>query len=330
MDVADHTQVKPYDGEKEGKVDPWKLWHWARSAPETWVGKKQRQMKRKALFAALLELRRAFVDGAEKAGELAPRIWSWPVIALLFTPADAPAQITHIDGQAPNLQAIIAYTCHCRPTEVHRGPGVSFKDAVKHIRYPGHEDHRLTERTLAETDPGAADFIMSHKNLIQPLEDLARGMGVPEEDRLYMKQYHGYLFGSDTTHRMPMGAPVELPSGNPCPKCRGRGNVRLYGQGHLLGLPGCGRADDPTQYTPFLGAYSEALYPHIIPRSDAAEKRNHELAAQYVAQFGDHAVMPKHLYSNEDYASIYAIATELRLAAEAAAPVAAGAASIPP
>eukprot|EP00873_Tetraselmis_striata_P028832 jgi/Tetstr1/449096/TSEL_036308.t1 len=46
LDVADHTQVKPYDGEKEGKVDSWKLWHWARSALETWVGKKQRQMKR--------------------------------------------------------------------------------------------------------------------------------------------------------------------------------------------------------------------------------------------------------------------------------------------
>eukprot|EP00873_Tetraselmis_striata_P006593 jgi/Tetstr1/426857/TSEL_017071.t1 len=81
-----------------------------------------------------------------------------------------------------NLQAIIACTCHCRPTEVYRGP-------------EGHEDHRLTERTLAETDPGAADFIMSHKNLMQPLEDLERGMGVPEEDRPYMKQYHGYMLG---------------------------------------------------------------------------------------------------------------------------------------
>eukprot|EP00873_Tetraselmis_striata_P013672 jgi/Tetstr1/433936/TSEL_023113.t1 len=220
-------QVKPYDGEKEGKVDPWKLWHWARSAPETWVGKKQSQMKRKALFAALLELRRAFVAGAEKAGELAPKFWSWPVIALLFTPADAPAQITYIDGQAPNLQAILACTCHCRPTEVYRGPEVSFTDAVKHIRYPGLEDHRLTERTLAETDPGAAHFITSHKNLMQPLEDLERGMGVPEENKPYMEQYHGYMFGSDTTHRGPAGAPVELPGGKPCPKCRGRGNVRF-------------------------------------------------------------------------------------------------------
>eukprot|EP00873_Tetraselmis_striata_P038095 jgi/Tetstr1/458359/TSEL_044798.t1 len=99
-------------------------------------------------------------------------------MALLFTPADAPAQITHIDGHAPSLQAIIACTCHCRPTEVYRGP-------------EGNDDHRLTERTLAETDPGVADFIMSHKNLMQPLEDLERGMGVPEEDRPYMKQYHG-------------------------------------------------------------------------------------------------------------------------------------------
>eukprot|EP00873_Tetraselmis_striata_P013677 jgi/Tetstr1/433941/TSEL_023118.t1 len=317
LDVADHTQVKPYDGEKEGKVDPWKLWHWARSALETWVGKKQRQMKRKALFAALLELRRTFVAGAEKAGELAPGFWSWPVIALLFTPADAPAQITYIDGQAPNLQAILACTCHCRPTEVYRGP-------------EGHEHHCLTERTLAETDPGAADFIMSHKNLMQPLEDLERGMGVPEEDMPYMEQYHGYMFGSDTTHRGPVGAPVELPSGNPCPKCHGRGNVRLYGQGHLLGLPGRGRADDPTQYTPLLAAYNEALYPHITPRSDAAEKRNHELAAQYVAHFGDHAVLPNHLYSDEDYASIHARAKELRLVVEAAALAAAAAASIPP
>eukprot|EP00873_Tetraselmis_striata_P002319 jgi/Tetstr1/422583/TSEL_013390.t1 len=167
----------------------------------------------------------------------------------------------------------------------------------------GHEDHRLTERTLAETHPGAADFIMSHKNLMQPLEDLERGMGVPEEDRPYMKQYHGYVFVSDTTHRRPR---------------------------QLLGLPGCGRADDPTQYTPFLAAYNEALYPHITPRSDAAEKRNHELAAQYVAHFGDHAVLPKHLYSDEDYASIHANVKELRLAAEAAAHVAAAAASIPP
>eukprot|EP00873_Tetraselmis_striata_P038665 jgi/Tetstr1/458929/TSEL_000393.t1 len=156
----------------------------------------------------------------------------------------------------------------------------------------GHEDHRLTERTLAETHPGAADFIMSHKNLMQPLEDLERGMGVPEEDRPYMKQYHGYVFVSDTTHRRPVGALVELPSGNP--------------------------------------AYNEALYPHITPRSDAAEKRNHELAAQYVAHFGDHAVLPKHLYSDEDYASIHANVKELRLAAEAAAHVAAAAASIPP
>eukprot|EP00873_Tetraselmis_striata_P039275 jgi/Tetstr1/459539/TSEL_004904.t1 len=239
-------------------------------------------------------------------------------------------QITHIDGQAPNLQAILACTCHCRPTEVYRGPEVSFTDAVKHIRYPGHEHHCLTERTLAETDPGAADFIMSHKNLMQPLEDLERGMGVPEEDRPYMEQYHGYMFGSDTTHRGPVGAPYELPGGKPCPKCRGRGNVRLYGQGHLLGLPGCGRADDPTQYTPFLAAYNEALYPHITPRSDAAEKRNHDLAAQYVAHFGDHAVLPNHLYSDEDYASIHARAKELRLVAEAAAPAAAAAASIPP
>eukprot|EP00873_Tetraselmis_striata_P009103 jgi/Tetstr1/429367/TSEL_019282.t1 len=261
LDVADHTQVKPYDGEKEGEVDPWKLWHWARSAPETWVGKKQREMKRKALFAALLELRRSFVSGAEKAGELAPRFWSWPVIALLFTPADASAQITHVDGQAPNLQAIIACTCHCRPTEVYRGPEESFRDAVKHIRYPGHENHRLSEeRTLAGTDPGASDFIMSHKNLMQPLEDLERGMGVPQEDGPYTKQYHGYMFGSDTTHRGPVGAPFELPSSNPCPKCHGRGNVRF----------------------------------------------------------------------DEDYASIHASAKALRLAAEAAAPVAAAAAPIPP
>eukprot|EP00873_Tetraselmis_striata_P015782 jgi/Tetstr1/436046/TSEL_024925.t1 len=331
LDIAEHTQVMPYDGEKEGKVDPWKLWHWARSAPETWIGRRQTQMKRKALFAALLELQRAFVAGAEKAGELAPGFWSWPVIALLFTPALAPAQITHIDGQAPNLHAILACTCHCRPTEVYRGPEVSFTEAVKHIRYRGHENHRLTERTLAETDPGAADFITSHKNLMQPLEDLERGMGVPEENKPYMEQYHGYMFGSDTTHRGPAGAPVELPaSGKPCLKCHGRGNVRLYGQGHLLGLPGCGRADDPTQYTPFLAAYNEALYPHITPRSDAAEKRNHELAAQYVAHFGDHAVLPNHLYSDEDYASIHAMAKELRVVVEAAAPAAAAAASIPP
>eukprot|EP00873_Tetraselmis_striata_P038944 jgi/Tetstr1/459208/TSEL_004652.t1 len=169
--------------------------------------------RKKALFAALLELRRAFVVGTEKAGELAPVFWSWPVIALLFTPADAPAQITNMDGQAPNLQAILACTCHCRPTEVYRGPEVSFTDAVKHIRYP--------------TDPGAADFIMSHKNLMQPLEDLERGMGVPEEDRPYMEQYHGYMFGSDMTHGGPVGAPVELLSGNPCPKCHRRGNVRF-------------------------------------------------------------------------------------------------------
>eukprot|EP00873_Tetraselmis_striata_P019925 jgi/Tetstr1/440189/TSEL_028541.t1 len=256
-------------------------------------------LQRKALFAALLELRRAFVAGAEKAGELAPGFWSWPVIALLFTPADAPAQITYIDKQAPNLQAILACTCHCRPTEVYRGPEVSFTDAVKHIRYRGHENHRLTERTLAETDPGAADFITSHKNLMQPLEDLERGMGVPEENKPYMEQYHGYMFGSDTTHRGP-------------------------------GLPGCGPADDPTQYTPFLAAYNEALYPHITPRSDAAEKRNLELAAQYVAHFEDHAVWPNHLYSDEDYASIHARAKELRVVVEAAAPAAAAAASIPP
>eukprot|EP00873_Tetraselmis_striata_P010747 jgi/Tetstr1/431011/TSEL_002029.t1 len=154
----------------------------------------------------------------------------------------------------------------------------------------GHKDHRLTERTLAETYPGAADFIMSHKNLMHPLEDLERGMGVPEEDMPYMKQYHGYMFGSDTTHRGPVGALVELPNSNPCPNCHGRGNVRF----------------------------------------DVAEKRNHELAAQYVAHFGDHAVLLKHLYSDEDYASIHASAKELRLAAEAAAPVAAAAASIPP
>eukprot|EP00873_Tetraselmis_striata_P039041 jgi/Tetstr1/459305/TSEL_004700.t1 len=227
------------------------------------------------------------------------------------------------------MQAIIACTCHCRPTEVYRGPEVSFRDAVKHIRYPGHENHRLKERTLAETDPGAADF-MSHKNLMQPLEDLERGMGVPEEDMPYTKQYHGHMLGSDTTHRGPVGAPFELPSGNPCPKCHGRGNVRLYGQGHLPGLPGCGRADDPTQYTPLLAAYNEALYPHITPRSDVAEKRNHELAAQYVAHFGDHSVLPNHLYSDEDYASIHARAKELRLVVEAAAPAAAAAASIPP
>eukprot|EP00873_Tetraselmis_striata_P044512 jgi/Tetstr1/464776/TSEL_009522.t1 len=68
---------------------------------------------------------------------------------------------------------------------------------------------------------------MSHKNLMQPLEDLERGMGVPEEDMPYMEQYHGYMIGSDTTHRGPVGAPVELPSGNPCPKCHGRANVRF-------------------------------------------------------------------------------------------------------
>eukprot|EP00873_Tetraselmis_striata_P044170 jgi/Tetstr1/464434/TSEL_000107.t1 len=274
LDIAEHTQVMPYVGEKEGKVDPWKLWHWARSAPET--------------------------------------------------------LITHIDGQAPNLQAILACTRHCRPTEVYRGPEVSVTDAVKHIRYRGHENHRLTERTLAETDPGAANFITSHKNLMQPLEDLERGMGVPEENKPYMEQYHGYMFGSDTTHRGPAGAPVDKPGGKPCLKCQGRGNVRLYGQGHLLGLPGCGRADDPTQYTPFLVAYNEALYPHITPRSDAAEKRNHELAAQYVAHFGGGAVLPNHLYSDEDYASIHARAKELRLVAEAAAPAPAATASIPP
>eukprot|EP00873_Tetraselmis_striata_P007182 jgi/Tetstr1/427446/TSEL_001746.t1 len=331
LDIAEHTQVMPYVGEKEGKFDPWKLWHWARSAPEALVGRRQQtHMKRKALFAALLELRRAFVAGAKKAGKLAPGFWSWPVIALLFTPADAPAQITHIDGQAPNLQAILACTCHCRPTEVYRGPEVSFTDAVKHIRYRGHENHRLTDGTLAETDPGAANFITSHKNLMQALEDLERGMGVPEEDNPYMEQYHGYMFGSDTTHRGPAGAPVDQPGGNPCLKCHGRGNVRLYGQGHLLGLPGCGRADDPTQYTPFLAAYNEALYPHITHRSDAAEKGNHELAAQYVAHFGEHAVLPNDLYSDEDYASIHARAKELRLVVEAAAPAAAAAASIPP
>eukprot|EP00873_Tetraselmis_striata_P023537 jgi/Tetstr1/443801/TSEL_031789.t1 len=240
------------------------------------------------------------------------------------------SDITHIDGQAPNLQAILACTCHCRPTEVYHGPEVSFTYAVKHIRYRGQERHCLTERTLAETDSGAVDFIMSHKNWMQPLEDLERGMGVPEEDRPYMEQYHGYMFGSDTTHRGPAGAPFELPGGKPCPKCHGRGNVRLYGQGHLLGLPGCGRADDPTQYTPLLAAYNEALYPHITPRSDAAENRNHELAAQYVAHFGNHAVLPNHLYSVEDYASIHARAKELRLVVEAAAPAAAAAASIPP
>eukprot|EP00873_Tetraselmis_striata_P038069 jgi/Tetstr1/458333/TSEL_004298.t1 len=239
-------------------------------------------------------------------------------------------QITHIDGQAPNLQAILACTCHCRPTEVYRGPEVSFTDAVKHIRYRGHENHRLTERTLAETDPGAANFITSHKNLMQPLEDLERGMGVPEENKPYMEQYHGYMFGSDTTHRGPAGAPDDQPGGKPCLKCQGRGNVRLYGQGHLLGLPSCGRADDPTQFTPFLAAYNEALYPHITPRSDAAEKRNHELAAQYVAHFGADAVLPNHLYSDEDYASIHARAKELRLVVEAAAPADAAAASIPP
>eukprot|EP00873_Tetraselmis_striata_P038166 jgi/Tetstr1/458430/TSEL_044865.t1 len=182
----------------------------------------------KALFAALLELRRAFVVGTEKAGELAPVFWSWPVIALLFTPADAPAQITNMDGQAPNLQAILACTCHCRPTEVYRGPEVSFTDAVKHIRYPGHEHHCLTERTPAETDPGAADFIMSHKKLMQPLEDLERGMGVPEEDRPYMEQYHGYMFGSDMTHRGPVGAPVELPSVHAAPGSLQRGTLPTH------------------------------------------------------------------------------------------------------
>eukprot|EP00873_Tetraselmis_striata_P010760 jgi/Tetstr1/431024/TSEL_002042.t1 len=68
---------------------------------------------------------------------------------------------------------------------------------------------------------------MSHKSLMQPWEDLERGMGVPEEDRPYTKQYHGYMFGSDTTHRGPVGAPFELPSGKPCPKCHKRGNVRF-------------------------------------------------------------------------------------------------------
>eukprot|EP00873_Tetraselmis_striata_P017281 jgi/Tetstr1/437545/TSEL_026217.t1 len=172
LDVADHTQVKPYDGRKGGQSRP---------VEAVALGKE------KALFAALLELRRAFVAGAEKAGEVAPGFRSWPVIALLFTPADAPAQITYIDGQAPNLQAILACTCHCRPTEVYRGPEVSFTDAVKLIRYPGHEHHCLTERTLAEANPGAADFIMSHKNFMQPMEDLERGMGVPEEDMPYME-----------------------------------------------------------------------------------------------------------------------------------------------
>eukprot|EP00873_Tetraselmis_striata_P013190 jgi/Tetstr1/433454/TSEL_022728.t1 len=235
-------------------------------------------------------------------------------------------QITHIDGQALNLQAILACTCHCRPTEVYRGPKESFTDAVKHIRAT-----RITaSRRGRWRRLGAADFITRHKNLMQPLEDLERGMGVPEENKPYMEQYHGYMFGSDTTHRGPVGAPVKLPGGNTCPKCRGHGNVRLYGQGHLLGLPGCGRADDPTQYTPFLAAYNEALYPHITPRSDAAEKRNHELAAQYVAHFGDHAVWPNHLYSDEDYASIHARAKELRVVVEAAAPAATAAASIPP
>eukprot|EP00873_Tetraselmis_striata_P003332 jgi/Tetstr1/423596/TSEL_014268.t1 len=53
LDIADHTQVMPYDGEKEGKVDPWKLWHWARSAPETWVGRKQTQMKSDEDYASI-------------------------------------------------------------------------------------------------------------------------------------------------------------------------------------------------------------------------------------------------------------------------------------
>eukprot|EP00873_Tetraselmis_striata_P009824 jgi/Tetstr1/430088/TSEL_001949.t1 len=85
---------------------------------------------------------------------------------------------------------------------------------------------------------------MSHTNLMPSLEDLERGLGVPEEDMPYMKQYHGYMFGSDTAHRGPVRAPVELPGGNPCPKCHGRGNVRLCGQEHLLGLPSCGRDED--------------------------------------------------------------------------------------
>eukprot|EP00873_Tetraselmis_striata_P000511 jgi/Tetstr1/420775/TSEL_011852.t1 len=156
---------------------------------------------------------------------------------------------------------------------------------------------------LAETDPGAAEFIMSHKNLMQPLEDLERGMGVPEEDRPYMKQYHGYMFGSDTTHRGPAGAQLSCPAVTSVPSVAG---------------------------VAMSASYNEALYPHITPRSDATEKRNHELAAQYVAHFGDHDVLPKHLYSDEDYASIDSSAKELRLAAEAAAPAAAAAASIPP
>eukprot|EP00873_Tetraselmis_striata_P035558 jgi/Tetstr1/455822/TSEL_042614.t1 len=98
-------------------------------------------------------------------------------------------------------------------------PPEDMLDIADHTQ--GHERHCLTERTLAETYPGAADFIMSHKNLMQPLEDLERGMGVPEEETPYMEQYHGYMFGSDTTHRGPAGAPFELPSSNPCPKCPG-------------------------------------------------------------------------------------------------------------
>eukprot|EP00873_Tetraselmis_striata_P041891 jgi/Tetstr1/462155/TSEL_007220.t1 len=215
----------------------------------------------------------------------------------------------------------------CQPC---RGSSAPRTVLVDNRYYQGHEHQRLTERTLAETDPGAADFLTSHKNLMQPQEDLERGMGVPEKDMPYMEQYHEYMFGSYTTHRGPVGAPVELPSGSPCPKCHGRGNVRLYGQGHLRGLHGCGRADDPTQCTPLQAAYNETLYPHITPRSNAAEKRNHELAAQYVAHFGDHAVLPNHLYSDEDNANIHARAKKLRLVVEAAAPTVAAAASIPP
>eukprot|EP00873_Tetraselmis_striata_P041411 jgi/Tetstr1/461675/TSEL_006775.t1 len=99
LDIAEHTQGWwPYVGEKEGKVDPWKLWQL----------------------------------GKECARDLGRQ------------KAESDEEITHIDGQAPNLQAILACTCHCRPTEVYRGPEI---------------------RELP-------NFITSHKNLMQPLGGL--------------------------------------------------------------------------------------------------------------------------------------------------------------